>query len=63
MFDFRKILKAQGIDLDVLQAEAAKVPALLEVLVKASNAQTRAIKEQTEKIDHVIHYLQAKGMK
>jgi len=63
MFNLKKILESQGINLDELQAEAGRVPALLEALIKASNAQTRAIKEQTEKIDHITHYLQAKGMR
>jgi len=45
--DIKKMIEKQlGINLDELQKEGVKVPMLLEELVKASNAQTRAIKEQ-----------------
>lgn len=48
MFDLKKIAKSAGIDLEEMQTDAKKVPALLEALVKQNNAQVKAIKEIIE---------------
>jgi len=68
-----KMLKSLGIDkkqLQSMQTEAARVPELLEALVTQNNGQVKALKQilQNQKnlkgqLDHITHYLQAKGMR
>ena len=54
MFDLRKILKSQGIDLEELQKEGERVPKLLEALVKQGNGQSVALKELIEYKDVML---------
>ena len=46
--NLKKILQSAGINLEEMQTDAKKVPALLEALVKQNNAQVKAIKEILE---------------
>jgi len=69
--DIKKLIEKQlGINLDELQKEGAKVPQLLEAIALQGNGQVKALKTILAnqknikgQLDHITHYLQAKGMR